>query len=490
VSDVRRSLVWSLIDRYLQIVLQLVSFFLLARLLTPNDIGLFSVAAAIIGVAHMVRDFGLSTYLIQEADLTQERVRTAFTITLLISLALFAVIQLIAGPMADFYSDDRMRRVVAILAFNFLFIPFNSTTLSCLRREMRFDILAMMNVPASLAGAVVAVVLAVLDFGYMSLVWSAIANTVTLCLAGGIYRRREFFLRPTLTEWRRVFHFGSRVTFVNVLSDLSSRLVELAFGRVLGFTAVGFLSRAQGIVLVFQRDIMEAINNVAFPGFARATREGGDMERIYCRTVTAVTAMAWPFYGFFALFPLESLRVMFGPQWDASAPLVPVYCLAGALAATSSLINPMLNAAGRIDLITRAEVILQPMRLLILVGTAIVFASLLPVALAAVVTTLLAIPIQYWVKGRALATRWAELRAAILASAKLTFVSLLLPGAVKLLVVAGYWVSSGLVILSAAAFALTVSWVLGLRWLDHPLVTDPIFPYRLRRLIRCENVVP
>jgi hypothetical protein len=59
-----------------------------------------------------------------------------------------------------------------------------------------------------------------------------------------------------------------------------------------------------------------------------------------------------------------------------------------------------------------------------------------------------------------------------------------------LLVVAGYWVSSGLVILSAAAFALTVSWVLGLRWLDHPLVTDPIFPYRLRRLIRCENVVP
>jgi O-antigen/teichoic acid export membrane protein len=247
---------------------------------------------------------------------------------------------------------------------------------------------------------------------------------------------------------------------------------------------VAFISRAQGVMLVFQRDLMEAINNVAFPGFARARREGGDMERIYCRTVMAVTALAWPFYGFFALFPLESLRVLFGPQWDAAAPLVPLFCLAGALGAISNMIPSLLNASGRIDLITRVEMITQPLRVVVVVGAAFLFESLMPVALASVIMALLIVPMQYWIKGKALATDWGEIRASAVASAKLALASLTLPGMVKLLEVSGYWNWSGLAVLSVAAVSALVSWILGLRWLDHPLVTDPIFPERLRRLIQ------
>jgi lipopolysaccharide exporter len=487
VSDIRVSLAWSLADRYVQIGLQLASFFLLARLLTPNDIGLFSVASAFIGLAHMVRDFGLNNYLIQETELTQERVRTSFTITLLIALTLFGVMQLIAGPVGDFYHDDRMRGVITTLAFNFLMIPFNSTTMAWLRRELRFDVLAMINVPAAVASAAVAIVLAILGFGYMSLVWSSITNTAVQGLGGGIYRRHEFFLRPTLVEWRRVFGYGSRATFANVVGDLSTRITELGLGRVLGFTAVGFLSRAQGVMLMFQRDLMEAINNVAFPAFARARRAQDNLEGIYGRAVLAVTTIAWPFYGFFALFPLESLRVLFGPQWDTSASLVPVFCLVGAMAALSNMIPSMLNAYGRIDLITRSELTIQPLRLVIVVGAAIVFRDLLMVALASVVTTLLVVPFFYWLKGRALATDWGALRAATKASAKLALFALLLPGMIKLLIMSGWWAPSPFVVLATAGTALIVGWILGLRWLHHPLVTDPLFPYRLRRLIEKEK---
>jgi O-antigen/teichoic acid export membrane protein len=467
-----------------QISVQLISFFVLARLLTPNDIGLISVAMAFIGIAHMIRDFGLNTYMIQERELTHERICTAFTITLIISLVLFALMQLIAGPLAVFFSDDRMSWATRMLAINFLLIPFNSTTMSCLRRDMRFDILAMINVPASLVGATVAVTLAALGYGYQSLVWSAVASVATGTLGGAIYRRREFFLRPTLCEWHRVFGFGSRATFVNVFADMSSRVIEISLGRMLGFTAVGYLSRAQGVMLLFQRDLMEAINNVAFPAFARTRREGGDLESAYRRTVTAVTALAWPFYGFFALFPHESLRVLFGPQWDTSAPLVPLYCAVGAVGATIGMFYSILNSVGRVDLITRAEIICQVVRLSLILGAAVVFRDLLAVAVATLLAGLVNLPIQYWFKGKALPTVWPELLAALAVSGKLALFSLLAPAAIKLLIVFELWQVPALVVLLTAVLALASTWILGLRYFDHPILIDPVLPQRIRQLIR------
>jgi O-antigen/teichoic acid export membrane protein len=66
--SLRRSMAISIAERYLSIALTLVSFVVVARLLTPTDIGLFSIASAIVGVAQVVRDFGVGSYLVQENE--------------------------------------------------------------------------------------------------------------------------------------------------------------------------------------------------------------------------------------------------------------------------------------------------------------------------------------------------------------------------------------------------------------------------------------
>ena len=47
VKSVRRSLAWGLLDNYIGIALQLVATVVIARLLTPNEIGIYSVAAVL-----------------------------------------------------------------------------------------------------------------------------------------------------------------------------------------------------------------------------------------------------------------------------------------------------------------------------------------------------------------------------------------------------------------------------------------------------------
>lgn len=144
-ASVRRALVLSISERYLLIALSLASNILLARLLTPEEIGLYSVSIALIGIAQVLREFGIGNYLIQVKTLTDDHIRTAFGFSLVIGASLFVIIYLIAPFAGSFYNDERVVDTIRISALNFLVLPFCSISLSLLRREMMFKRLVLIN---------------------------------------------------------------------------------------------------------------------------------------------------------------------------------------------------------------------------------------------------------------------------------------------------------------------------------------------------------
>lgn len=479
----RKSLIISLAESYLTILLQLLSLFILARLVSPKDFGLFSVASAIILIAQTIRDFGVGSYLIQEKELTHEKIRTAFTITLIFAILFFFIAQIGAGYLADFYNESRVELALRLLAINFLLMPFNSTTFAIMRREMRFDILFWINITSAIFSTTTSIYLALQGYGYLSLVWSSIVAALIFCIGGVLYRRSEFWLSPSLSEWKSVFYFGSRSTFSNILVQVALNINDLVIGRVLGLSSLGILNRAQSVMNLFHRDVMNALRNVAFPAFAKSFREGKDLDKLHTRSVTAVTAIAWPFYAFMALFPLEVLRFLFGAQWDSAAPFVPYYCLAGAVAAGWNLVLPLLTAIGRIDLSTRAELMIQPMRIFIILLCALFFDTELPFVLALLFIYIVTWPIVFRIKQRALKTLWVEHVSGALASAKLTALSMSLPVLMKIVIYSQNVIISEYLLLPLVFVVMAISWIISLRLLDHPLLHDSLVPERVRSFI-------
>lgn len=479
--SIGRALSISIAAKYVTVGLKLLSFLVIARLLTPEEIGLYSVAVAVIGIAQLLRDFGIGSYLIQERELSDERIRTAFTITLLVSLMLFLFVIAAARPAAAFYEDDRLSRVLMLLSINFLLVPFNSTTISLLKREMRFGVLAGLNILSSFAGTGSAIGFALAGAGYNALVYSSILGTLVLVTAGAIYRGSEFVLRPTLSEWRRVTGFGSQVAFTNVLGHVAMNMNDLVVGKALDFAAVGVLSRAQGVMSLFHRDFLGAIIGVAYPAFADASRKNADMEAIHTRSITALTAIAWPFYGFFAIYPLESLRFLFGPQWDAAAPLVPVFCAAGAIAVVWSLALKMIMAMGHVKWATLAELIVQPLRIVVYLLVAVAFDELMPFALALFGIYCFHLINVYMIKERICPTRWPQLGSGLLTSAVLTVVSLA-PSYLLYKALMALNLDTEILLPSLAA-CVALSWLIGLRVLRHPALHDDMMPVSLKKIL-------
>jgi len=361
--SIRKAILISFAENYSTMLIGFIGIMLIARLLTPEEIGIYSVASAVTGIAHMMRDFGVGSYLIQERELTRERIQTALTVAIMTSWAAGGILYLSSSWAAVFYNEPGLMDLIRIQCVNFLIMPFTAPVLSLLRRDMQFSLLYRINVACVVIQTVVSVGLATLGYGYMSLAWASVANVVCLMLLVNAIRPQEAWIMPGLKEWRRIASFGAQTSIAAIVTEIAMNMNDLILGRFLGFQAVALYSRAQGLIYLFHRDMMNAVRKVAFPVFAQAVRENKDLLKAYLLSVNYITVFAWPFYAFLGLYAAPIVRLMFGDQWDASIPLVRILVFAGAIGAFWNLWSNALLATGHVNKVMRSELIVQPVRI-------------------------------------------------------------------------------------------------------------------------------
>ena len=327
--SIRSAVALSVIGRYLTLSCQFVSTMILARLLTPEDIGVYSAGFSIVALAHLFRDFGLNQYIIQEKNLDPQKIRVTFTLSLIIAWFLSGLLYLLATPAATFFNESGVELLVHILAFNFLIIPFGTITLALLRKQLKFHITASISFVATIIGIVVAVSTAYQGARYLSLAYGAITETSTLVILSLLFRPNESTMMPSLQGAKKIFRFGSIVGIGNILTQAATSVTDAMIARILGLTALGFYSRAYGTFSLFDNVFVSSIRPTILPLFAQNNHDTVKLTDNYLKAVSYSLIFAWPFFTFLFLFTDEVIRTLYGIQWGEAVPLVKILCGAG-----------------------------------------------------------------------------------------------------------------------------------------------------------------
>lgn len=326
--SVRGALVWSFAERYASLVVTVASTMVLARLLTPLQVGIFSLCAAVTTVAGILRDFGVSEYLIQEKDLTRDKLRAAFGIAIVIAWTIGAVVFSIRGLVASYFNEPGVADVLAVLSLNFLILPFASPAFALLSRDMAFKKIFVVQLVSNSVQSATAVGLAYAGFGYMSLAWAPVAGIVVQTVLVSLFRPADSFLLPSLKNTKGVLRYGSMFVTSRVIETLTRNAHELVIAKQFGFASVGLFSRAFGLIELFYNNVSAAILRVAAPSFANDHRSGRNLAETFARSTAIFTSVAWPFFAFVALMAKEIVSVLFGSQWDAAAPIASTLAIA------------------------------------------------------------------------------------------------------------------------------------------------------------------
>jgi O-antigen/teichoic acid export membrane protein len=348
-TTVRRSLAYSIADNYLSVALQLISTVIIARLLTPTETGIFAVAAVFAAIASTFRDFGVAEYLIQEQELTNEKIRSALAANIMVSWFVGAALFIASDAISNFYRSPGIAEVMRIQAINFLFIPFGAVTMAYFRRQLDFRPIFIANTASNITSFVVAITCALMGLGYMSLAWSSLAGVIVVVSISLRFRPADFPRWPGMTQIRSVIHFGKHASGIYILGQAGRSAPEMIIGRALDMPAVAFFSRASGLVEIFNRLVLRPVTSICLPYFAKSRRDEGTVVTGYLQAVSYLTAVGWPFFLLLGITAYGAIRLIYGSQWIPSVPLAQILCIVALIEVTFFLAKDAIIAAGRIE---------------------------------------------------------------------------------------------------------------------------------------------
>lgn len=346
-SSFRINLAWSLFSRYINMVLQFATIIILARLLTPEEIGIYSIAVAFFGIGQIIRDFGISEYITQEKDLSSEKVASAFTVSLSICWTLALVFYLLGPVISEFYERQELEELFGWLIFNFLLIPFGTLTLSLLKRALQFKKLMVINFISTLAYSAVAVVTAYLGYSYLSLAWASVSGTAATILMAWAYRPADQPWLPSVAAIRHVASFGFKMSYATMAGYLNKSAPELIIGKFQGAHEVAIFGKAMSTTLLFTELVFNGLSKVIEPAFAQKNREQGDLKGPFMHATAALTVIAWPFFAFFVVMAEPIILFLYGDQWIESIPLLRVVSIAAMIYFTFNLTARVLVSKGK-----------------------------------------------------------------------------------------------------------------------------------------------
>lgn len=381
-SQIKKSLGLSFATQYTEMAIQFIGVMFLARLITPEEIGIYSVAAFLMALLHVFRDFGVGKYLIAVEDLTADRIRSAYGVAIILAGSIALLLYFSAPLVARFYDEPRVADILEVMSISFALTPLGGLLTSIFRRNMQFKKIMIVRVASSISHVITAVTLATHGFGALSLAWANFAGILAFGITAIVLRTRGTPYMPSFRNMREILSFGSVNSLGSIATVLGTNGPDVIIAKTINLAASGYFSRANGMIQMFRTLVNGAIVPLILPYFSQLRREQGDANLAYRSAVEHLTVFAWPFFTVLALLALPSVRVLYGTQWDASVPVVQVLCIAGALVNLTAFAGDVMIAHGKVGQAAASQLLTQPVRLgaILLAGPF----GIIPVAIALV----------------------------------------------------------------------------------------------------------
>ena len=348
--SVRKAIAWASASKLLSFTIAFASSIVVARFfLTPSEVGLFSIAFAATALIAAMQEFGINRYIVGEAELGADKLRTAFSVSLAVAWGVALVILAAAKPLAWLYGDPKLFPLMLVIGASYLFVPLAIVPTALRQRAMDFRSDFLIEVGAAITNAAVAITLAAFGHGAMALAWGALAQQAARAFVSQ-WRNGWIFPWPIrFADAGHVARFGGGSTLLQIFDSIGARAPDLIVGGIAGNHAVGLFSRASGLAVQLVNLMTGAVNSVFYPALAKVRNEGKPLGEPYLRLVGGYTGIVWPALAGLALAAYPLVNALYGPRWTGVAPILSLLAIAEMILVALPMAMQVPILLGRLD---------------------------------------------------------------------------------------------------------------------------------------------
>lgn len=321
----------------------------LARLLRPEDFGIFAIVQFVVAFFAFFGEAGLGAALIQQRTFPSRRqLSTVFNLQFLLSLAVIALVFVSADALRVVWHDMPAAAawLLRAMSVSLLLLGMRVIPSILMERELRFGRLSVIEVVQTLTYYAVGIWMAAAGMGVWSLVAAVLAHGITGVAGCFLARPWRPQLVLDLREIRPVVRFGIAYQVKNLAGLVNAAVVPAYAGATLGTRSLGFIEWAQGTAF-FPLKLVEVMSRVTFPLFSRIHEEKELFAATLERAVLLCSIGTFFMCGLFFGIGPSIVHVIFSDQWMPALTLLYVYAGAISIGFLSPLIASTLDAMGR-----------------------------------------------------------------------------------------------------------------------------------------------
>ncbi len=346
-AQIRRAVIWRSGSQVLAQVTQWAATFLVIRILSPSDYGLFAMTQVVLVLLSMLNGAGLASGLVQRAEVSPREIRQMFGMLLLANGAL-ALGQFALAPLAAaYYRQPLVSHLLRVQTLLYVTTPFIALPTALLSRALDFRHQAKANILASIASAATALGGALAGWGVWTLVWAPIvlfgvrAAVLTIAARSLVWPAFDFRGAGQLLRYGAVMTAGQLTWFAQSQADV------FIAGRSFTAHALGLYTTSLFLTQIFVAKFVPPLNEVAFSAYARLQGEAGAVGAAFLRAARVIMTAALPFYLGLAAVASPLVATVLGARWAETAPIVRLLALAMPFMTLQVLLTPACDARGR-----------------------------------------------------------------------------------------------------------------------------------------------
>ncbi|MDM5264399.1 MOP flippase family protein [Sulfurovum sp. XTW-4] len=340
---------WVVFANIFRQVLSLVSLTVYARLLSPDDFGIFAVLMIFVGFLEMFSDMGTSAVIIQKKDPSHELLSSIFYFNLMVGVGLFFVLLLISYPVASFFSMPEISILLPLLSINFIITSFGIVQKANYEKYLDFKHITIFQTVSAVGSLAVGISAAFYGLGVYSLVLQTLTLSLILIVLIWKYSKWRPLVHFSWSDIMSIWKYTMNLSMFNFVNYFTGNADNFLIGKFLGSYSLGIYSLAYKIMLYPILNVSQVLLRILFPAFAKIQNDKNKFRQMYLRIIFAIALISFPTMIGLIVTAETLVPVVFGDKWHGLDIIIMILAPVGMLRSIVTTTGSVFMAVGATD---------------------------------------------------------------------------------------------------------------------------------------------
>jgi len=306
---------------------------ILARLLTPEQFGVFGIATLALALLEVITETGINIFLIQENADLKKYVDTAWIVSICRGVLISFVLFLLSPYISSFFNSPASKHLLIMISLVPLIRGFVNPAIVKYQRDLKFSKEFAFKFSIYFIDAFVAVLVSLKTHSPLALVVGMIVAALFEVIFSLLFIKPKPKVKFDHKKLKKVFNRGKWITVAGAFNYLFENVDDAVVGKIINTTSLGLYQMAYKISSLPLTEVSDIIQKVTFPVYVKIAGDKLRLKRAFIKNISASAILVLPIGIMLFVFTSPIIKLILGEKWMIIVPVVRVMSFFGVIRA-------------------------------------------------------------------------------------------------------------------------------------------------------------